>query len=129
MIAIDTNLIIRYLTGDHPQQALRARDIIDGQDVFVTVTVVMEVAWVLRTTFRFGRTAIIQSLRVFSGMPTVTMEDTDLIAAAFDLVEKGMDFADALHLIRTRHCNGFVTFDRKFLKAAHAAGYRFVREA
>lgn len=41
-----------------------------------------------------------------------------------------MDFADALHLVaRAARCAGLVTFDRKFAKAAHAAGYQAVMEA
>ncbi|KRB58665.1 twitching motility protein PilT [Rhizobium sp. Root708] len=128
MIAIDTNLIVRYIAGDHPEQSLRAREIIDTESVFVAATVVMEVASVLRTTFGFSRTDIVNSLRIFAGMPSVTIEDADLVAAAFDLVEKGMDFADALHLLRVQHCDALVTFDRKFIKAAHAAGHPFVRE-
>jgi len=40
-----------------------------------------------------------------------------------------MDFADALHLCKSAHCEEFVTFDRKFIKAAQASGYESVREA
>ena len=40
MLAIDTNLIVRYLTGDHPRQSARARTLIDGEPVFVPITVV-----------------------------------------------------------------------------------------
>jgi predicted nucleic-acid-binding protein len=52
-----------------------------------------------------------------------------MVAAALDLAETGMDFADALHLTRSVHCEGFVTFDRKLVKAAKAAGRAGVREA
>ena len=53
MLAVDTNLIVRYLTGDHPKQSLRARALIDGEPVFVGVTVVLEVEWVLRSTYEY----------------------------------------------------------------------------
>ena len=53
MIAIDTNLIVRYLTGDHPEQSLRARSLIDGRPVFAAVTVILEVEWVLCSTYGF----------------------------------------------------------------------------
>lgn len=43
MLAIDTNLVIRYLTNDHPKQSPRARALIDGEAVFVAVTVMLEV--------------------------------------------------------------------------------------
>ncbi|HEX4504656.1 MAG TPA: type II toxin-antitoxin system VapC family toxin, partial [Alphaproteobacteria bacterium] len=43
MLAIDTNLIVRYLTGDHARQSARARALIDGEAVFIAITVVLEV--------------------------------------------------------------------------------------
>ena len=49
MLAIDTNVVVRYLTDDHPGQSPRARGLIDGQAVFVAVTVILEVEWVLRS--------------------------------------------------------------------------------
>jgi len=42
MLAVDTNLIVRYLTGDHPKQSAKARAVIDGDNVFVSTTVVLE---------------------------------------------------------------------------------------
>lgn len=129
MLAIDTNLIVRYLTGDHPKQSPRARKLIDGERVFVTVTVALEVEWVLRSTYEYDPADVARALRSFAGLPTVSMEDGATVAAAIDLAENGMDFADALHLCRSAHCEGFVTFDRRFVRAAQAAGYDGVREA
>lgn len=128
MLAIDTNLIVRYLTGDHPGQSARARVLIDGRPVFATVTVVLEVEWVLRSAYGYRPVDIARALRAFAGLPTVTIEDAAIVAATLDLAEKGMDFADALHLGRSAHCDGFATFDRKFVKAAKAAGLEGVRE-
>ena len=45
MLAIDTNLIVRYLTGDHPRQSAKAKALIDGNDVFVCTTVLLEAEW------------------------------------------------------------------------------------
>lgn len=129
MIAIDTNLLVRYLTGDHPEQSPRARALIDGAAVFVPVTVLLETEWVLRSV-RGGATAsVIEALRAFGGLPTVTIEDGDSVAVALDLAAGGMDFADALHLSRTRHCEAFATFDRRLAKVARRAGYPAVRDA
>ncbi len=129
MLGIDTNLIVRYLTGDHPGQSARARALIDGQPVFASVTVMLEVEWVLRSTYGYRPVDIARALRAFAGLPTVTIEDAAIVAATLDLAEKGMDFADALHLGRSAHCDGFATFDRKFVKAAKAAGCEGVQEA
>jgi len=129
MIAIDTNIVIRYVVDDNPAQTSRSRQIIDEQHVFVSVTVALEVEWVLRSIYRFNREEIIKTFLTFAGMPTVTIEDEDIVAEALDLFAQGMDFADALHLLKAQHCEKFVTFDRKFIKAAEAAGYHSVQDA
>ncbi|MCS3728227.1 type II toxin-antitoxin system VapC family toxin [Bradyrhizobium betae] len=129
MLAIDTNLIVRYLTGDHAKQSARARALIDGESVFAAVTVILEVEWVLRSAYAYPAADVARALRVFAGLPTVTVEDGAMVAVALDLAETGMDFADALHLTRSGHCDGFVTFDRTLIRAAKAAGYQGVRDA
>lgn len=129
MRGIDTNLVVRYLVGDHPAQSARARELIDGQPVFAPVTVVMETEWVLRSTYGFAAKDVIQAIRTFAGLATVTVEDAASVAAALDLAENGLDFADALHLVRSAHCAVFASFDRKFLKRAKSAGYANVEEA
>jgi predicted nucleic acid-binding protein len=129
MLAIDTNLIVRYLTGDHPKQSPRARKLIDGQPVFAAITVILEVEWVLRSTYGYRPADVARALKAFAGLPTVTVGDGSVVATALDLAEKGMDFADALHLDKSAHCDGLATFDRRLVKAAKAVGYEGVREA
>ncbi|MER8953601.1 type II toxin-antitoxin system VapC family toxin [Mesorhizobium sp. M0833] len=129
MLAIDTNLIVRYLTDDHPTQSSRARALIDSRPVFVAVTVMLEVEWVLRSAYGLAPLEIARTLRAFSGLPTVEVEDGTVVSSALDLSERGLDFADALHLGKSAHCVGFATFDRKFVTAAQAAGYDGVQEA
>jgi predicted nucleic acid-binding protein len=128
MIAIDTNLIVRYLTGDHPEQSPRARAIIDDQAVFVGITVLLEVEWVLRSAYGYRPADVVRALRAFAGLPTVSIEDATAISTVFDLVEQGIDMADALHVARATHCAGFLTFDRGLIKAARLAGHDTVRE-
>ena len=129
MLAIDTNLVVRYLTNDHPKQSTRARTLIDSQPVFVPVTVVLEVEWVLRSTYVYPAADVVRAIRSFAGLPTVTTEDRLVVARAPDLAEHGMDFADALHLCKAAHCEGMVSFDRRFVRVARAAGHDRVREA
>lgn len=129
MLAVDTNLVVRYLSGDHPEQSPRAKALINGQPVFITLTVILETEWVLRSTYRVARPTVIQKLRAFVGLPTVKVEGGSVLATALDLAEKDVDLADALHLCASSHCTGFATFDRGFVKAAQAAGYAHVQEA
>ena len=62
-----------------------------------------------------------RALRAFAGLPTETVENPDLSTEVQDHVEKGMDFADALHLGAGVHCEAFLTFDRKLARAAERA--------
>lgn len=129
MLAIDTNIVVRYLTNDHPEQSARARRLVDGQQVFVTITVILETEWVLRSAYGYDKADVAGALRAFGGLPTVEMEDAAIVSSALDLAASGLDFADALHLGKSTHCAGFATFDRRLLKAAQAAGLQTVRQA
>ena len=117
MLAIDTNLIVRYLADDHPTQAAAARALIDGEAVFVATTVLLETEWVLRSVYGFSSPACAAALSRFAGLPTVTLEDPMRTAAALAGVLEGLDFADALHLSAAEGCEAFVTFDQRLIKA------------
>ena len=54
MQAIDTNTVVRHLTGDEPKQAARARTVTDAGDVFASTTVLLESKWVLRSVYGFS---------------------------------------------------------------------------
>ena len=129
MLGVDTNLVVRYLTGDHPKQSIRARKLIDAGETYVGITVMLEAEWVLRSVYEYQPGDVCRALRAFAGLPGVSVEDESLVATALDRVERGMDFADALHLGKAGHCEAMVTFDRKFVKAAKAVGVETVREA
>jgi predicted nucleic acid-binding protein len=58
------------------------------------------------------------ALAAFAGLARVKLEDAALIAKALDWMEKDMDFADALHLLKAQGCEAFVSFDRSFAKRA-----------
>src|SRR3546814_5950370 len=95
MLAIDTNLIVRYLVNDDPGQAARARELIDNNDVFVCTTTVLESEWVLRSAYGFSAGQCARALRAFAGLPRVPLEDAAAVARALDWTRHGVDFADA----------------------------------
>lgn len=128
MLAIDTNIVIRYLTADHPDQSRSAQTLIDGQDTFVSRTVMLESEWVLRSVYGYSSKETCRALRAFAGLPSITVESPALLAAALDQAEAGMDFADALHLAASGECEAMMTFDQKFIKAALAAGINTVKQ-
>jgi predicted nucleic acid-binding protein len=122
MLAIDTSLIVRYLTGDHPTQSTQARALIDGGKVFVCTPVLLETEWVLRGAYGYATARVARALRAFAGLPHVTLEEAALASQALDSLEGGMDFADALHLANASGCEAFVTFDQRFARAAKRLG-------
>ena len=128
MLAIDTNILVRYLTGDHPEQSAKARDLIDSHQIYVSRTVLLECEWVLRSVYAFNAPDIARALRKFAGLEQVSVEAPAETALALDRTEAGMDFADALHLGAIGACEALLTFDRKFIKAAEASGTTKVRE-
>jgi predicted nucleic-acid-binding protein len=122
MHAVDTNVIVRYLTGDDRAQADKARAVIGHQPVFVPRTVLLEVEWALRGVYDLATGQIIPALRALAGLPAVSFEDAPLVAKAMDWTERGMDFADALHLAAAAECEGFLTFDKRFARSGARLG-------
>jgi predicted nucleic-acid-binding protein len=123
--AIDTNVIVRFLTGDDPAQTARARKLIEGGEIFVSTSVLLETEWVLRSGYGVEAGRLVQALRDFAGLPGITLEDPQLAARALDWAEQGLDFADALHLGAAQGCTAFMSFDRKLAKlAARVSGIR-----
>ena len=122
MRAVDTNIIVRYLTGDEPEQASRARSAIDAGDVFAATTVLLESEWVLRSVYGFSAREVAAALRAFAGLPGVSVENPTRLADALGRVEQGIeqlwDFADALHLGAAARCEALLTFDRRFIDLA-----------
>lgn len=120
--AVDTNVIVRVLTADDPDQALAARHLVISNDIWVSCTVLIETAWVLRHSYGYRGTKLISALRGFLTLPTVTVETADICFTALDWAEAGLDLADALHLAKAvgAECNQFVTFDAKFRQRAQS---------
>jgi predicted nucleic acid-binding protein len=118
MLAIDTNVIVRYLTGDHPQQSRKAKALIDSEHVFICTTVLLETEWVLRSVYGFAAIEIVKAFGALAGLQSVTLEDAAMTAKALDWTARGMDFADALHLAKSHASEAFVSFDRRFVRAA-----------
>ncbi len=122
--AIDTSVLVRFLAQDDPEQAARARDLVEGEPVWVPLTVLLETEWVLRRLLGRPRTQILQLLAAFAGLPNVTVENPARLAQALMLAETGMDFADALHLAATPEGEGFATYDADLIRRARQAGLR-----
>lgn len=118
MRALDTNVVVRFLTGDDRRQAARARRAIEAGDIVIATTVFLESEWVLRSAYGFTAGRIADAFRGVAGLPGVSVEEPAQLAQALDWMSAGMDFADALHLAKARGCTAFLTFDRRLTKLA-----------
>ena len=118
MIAVDTNVLVRFLTRDDTKQATRAAELIRGNEIWVCKTVLLETEWVLRSLYGFSPETLAGALRALAGFHTVFLEDEEAVAKALDWFKDGLDFADALHLASAGNARRFATFDRRLAKQA-----------
>jgi predicted nucleic-acid-binding protein len=122
MLAVDTNVLVRYVVGDGGGQFARAVAILENNDVSIASTVVLETEWVLRDAYEYGREEVLSALTRVFGLPTVTLADSGSVHGAMALAASGMDFADALHLAQSDECKAFITFDKRLAKRARYLG-------
>lgn len=125
MIAVDTNILARYYVDDPTdpeavgQRPLAERLMRESTNIHVPVTVVLELAWVLRAFYNFAPADCCRVIEHLIGLPNVRVEDWPAVQEALGLHRDGLDFADALHVVRSKQCERFYTFDdRKFVRRA-----------
>lgn len=117
MRALDTNVVARFFIDDADDvQAARQRPAAIAalsERAFVSVTVLLEFEWVMRGFYALPRREIAKVMRALAGITHITIEDRAAVLAALDAFDAGVDFADALHVSRSRHAAMFATFDRR----------------
>jgi predicted nucleic-acid-binding protein len=118
VIAVDTNILVRYLVEDDVAQTDRAEAVLRSGPVLVVKTVVLEIEWVLRSVYEFGRPVIANGITRLLGLPGVEIEDRPAVARALVWYGQGLDFADALHLASAVPADAFATFDRALRRKA-----------
>lgn len=116
MIAVDTNILVRFLTQDDQEQFERSYQLIQTQQIFIPDTVILETEWVLRFVYKFKPPEICQAFRNLFGLPNVHLSNEGLIAKVLEWHENGLDFGDALHLSQSQNCSAIYTFDEKFIR-------------
>jgi predicted nucleic-acid-binding protein len=120
--ALDTNVLARFFVDD-PDDAQAAQQrpaavTALSERAFVSVTVLLEFEWVMRGFYGFDRSAISQVLMALISIGHISIEDRGAVLASIEAFNRGVDFADALHLARASRTSAFVTFDHGFAKRA-----------
>jgi predicted nucleic-acid-binding protein len=122
MTAVDTNILVRVITRDDKAQSARAAAFLEEQErVFFAKTVLLEVEWVLRSTYKFTRGEVLSALRSIVSVHNVEVEDGAVVEQALLWYERGMDFADSVH-VASVGTQRFVTFDGALQTRARRIG-------
>jgi predicted nucleic-acid-binding protein len=111
--AVDTNVILRMILDDDPIQSPVAAALMD-HPTFVGLTVLMEVEWVLRSSYRRPRATIAAVLLAVIDIPTiVTPDDAGIRWAIERYRDHGADFDDMIHIVAGRGMGSFVSFEKR----------------
>lgn len=124
MKALDTNVLVRFLTHDSAAQ-WRAAERQVSAGAFVPDTVLLELEWVLRGAFGLSRHEIDATLSRLVRISTLHFADRAAIAEAILLHRDGLDFGDAMHAATSfGRANALRTFDKAFVNKAKRAKTR-----
>jgi predicted nucleic acid-binding protein len=113
---VDTNVLIRHLTGDPPAQARRATTFLEQADeLLLPDLIVAEVVYVLESFYEVDRTRVAELVRAIVGFPVMLLIDEPVLLRALEVYEVNrLDFADA-YLVATAEASGvgvIASFDR-----------------
>jgi len=118
MIAVDTNVIIRFLTHDDERQYKKSFAIFSSKEVFISDTVILETEWVLRYAYSFSPEKICGAFVNLFGLKNIHLSNPTFISQAIEWHLCGLDFSDALHLTQCQQYEKLYTFDKKFIVKA-----------
>ena len=129
MTAVDTNIIIRFLTEDDQKQFIKAKQLFSKKKLFIPDTVLLESEWVLRFAYHLSPLEINNAFTALLGLPNVMADNPMQLIQTLKMHKDGFDFADALHLAKSQpHASNFLTFDKQFIKIAKDKGNYKVRK-
>lgn len=120
MIALDTNVLARFIALDDVSQARAVRRLLKsaGETFFISLPVTLELSWLLRSHFEFTSDEIAHVLRALLAKEDFIFEEHALVAASVTALEKGADFNDHLICLKARlhGCTSLATFDQGLIK-------------
>ena len=123
-ITADTNVLIRAVTGDDPDQSATARAMLDvAETVALTLPALCEFVWVLASRYRHSSSDIAETIRRLIGGANVSV-DRPAVEAGLAMMDSGGDFADGViaHEGEWLGAEVFVSFDRRAIRRLEAQG-------
>jgi predicted nucleic-acid-binding protein len=124
MIGLDTNVLVRYLSQDHPAQSAKATEIIEHQLTaenpgFVSIVAMVETTWVLSRAYRLSSGEVAAVIERLLQADTIVVENEQQVFTAMIALKEGKgSFADAVivALGSRAGCSFTLTFDQKALR-------------
>ena len=121
MKALDTNVVVRFLVRDDPAMTDRARQVFEhardtGVPLLISSLVLLETLWVLGSTYRFSRQAILDATDRLQGLPAVRFDSREVVREFVRLGRStSFDLADILIGLAAKQqgCETTLTLDKK----------------
>jgi predicted nucleic-acid-binding protein len=119
MLGLDTNVLVRHLVRDDEAQFERVRRLLRraaaaDEALFVSLLVLQETEWVLRSRYGLAKAEIMDTISVLLDTTEIRFEDEPAIEEALFLwKDSAADFSDCLIGTRNRRlgCRATATFD------------------
>ena len=120
-VAVDTNILVRLATGDHPGEHRAVLAALATRPWRVFTTVILETEWVLRSVYAYSPAQFAAFIDWLGTHSQIEFADVALIRDSLAHHRAGLDFADALHIAQAPG-TPFLTLDRKLLRKAEKLG-------
>ena len=113
---MDTNVLVRHLTGDPPETARRATaTLASGERLLLADLVLAECVYVLESFYEVPRERVAQLMRAAIALPSIETIDSIPLLRALEVYERDrLDFAEAYLVAQAESTgvNTIVSFDR-----------------
>ena len=115
MNSLDTNIVLRYLLNDIPEQSLKSKEVITNSASYVTDVVAVEIIFVLERVIGMERSDIVKLVKTFLSLPNLIYNDY-FLDQAIDLygAKKSLSIVDCYAASEAKaYNNQLVTFDKR----------------
>lgn len=124
MMALDTNILVRFFTGDDAAQAHKVYQLFkqiesEKAQLHIPTLVVIELIWVLQSIYEFERLSLLKLLEDLTLMPIFKFENLSAVQSVVQEAKAtNFDLSDLLiaHSLNTSSIGSILTFDKKAAK-------------
>ncbi len=116
--SLDTNVVLRYILNDIPEQTLKSRHVIVESSSYVTDVIVTETIFVLERVVDMDRMDIVRLIQMFLSLPTVVYNDyfLDQVITLYG-AKTMLSIVDCYAAIEAKvYGNTLMTFDKALVR-------------